>query len=35
MPHHNPGFEMNEAGLEVGVRMGLRVLLYALQNEMR
>ncbi len=33
MPHHNPGFEMNEAGLEVGVRMGLRVLLYALQNE--
>lgn len=33
MPHHNPGFEMNEAGLEVGVRMGLRTILFALQNE--
>jgi len=33
IPHHNPGFEMNEAGLEVGVRMGLRTLLFALQNE--
>ena len=32
MPHHHPGFEMNEAGLEIGVRMGLRTLLYALQN---
>jgi amidohydrolase len=35
MPHHHPGFEMNEAGLEVGVRMGLRTVLYALQNSDR
>jgi amidohydrolase len=32
MPHHHPGFEMDEAGLEVGVRMGLRTLLFALQS---
>ena len=31
MPHHHPGFEMDEAGLAVGVRMGLRTMLYALQ----
>jgi amidohydrolase len=31
MPHHHPGFEMDERGLDVGVRVGLRTLLYALQ----
>jgi amidohydrolase len=33
VPHHSPIFEMDEAGLEVGVRVGLRTLLYALQND--
>lgn len=32
MPHHHPGFEMDESGLDVGVRMGLRTVLYALQS---
>lgn len=32
-PHHHPAFYMDERGLEVGVRMGLRTLLYALQND--
>ncbi len=31
-PHHHPSFEMDESGLDVGVRMGLRTILYALQN---
>jgi amidohydrolase len=31
-PHHSPIFEMDEAGLDVGVRIGLRTILYALQN---
>jgi amidohydrolase len=35
MPHHHPGFEMDERGLDVGVRMGLRTLLYALQKQDR
>jgi amidohydrolase len=30
-PHHHPSFEMDEAGLEVGVRMALRSLLLATQ----
>jgi amidohydrolase len=30
-PHHHPGFYMDESGLEVAVRMGLRTLLFALQ----
>jgi len=32
VPHHSPIFEMDEAGLEIGVRIGLRTVLYALQN---
>jgi len=32
-PHHSPLFEMDEAGLEVAVRVGLRTVLYALQND--
>ncbi len=32
MPHHHPGFEMDESGLEVGVRVGLRSLLMALER---
>jgi amidohydrolase len=35
VPHHSPIFEMDEAGLDVGVRVGLRTLLFALQNELR
>lgn len=30
MPHHHPAFELNEAGLPVGVRMGLKLLLATL-----
>ncbi len=30
-PHHAPGFEMNEAGLPVGLRVGLGVMLNALE----
>lgn len=30
MPHHHPGFELNEAGLPVGLRMGLAALLKSL-----
>jgi amidohydrolase len=30
MPHHNPNFYMDEAGLAVGVRVGLNVMLNAL-----
>jgi amidohydrolase len=32
-PHHHPAFYMDERGLEVGVRVGLRTMLYALQND--
>ena len=35
MPHHHPGFEMDERGLEVGLRMALRTMLYALQKRDR
>ena len=35
VPHHSPIFEMDERGLEVGVRIGLRTLLFALQNEVK
>lgn len=31
-PHHAPEFEMNEAGLPVGLRVGLAVMLKALQR---
>jgi amidohydrolase len=31
-PHHAPEFEMNEAGLPVGLRVGLNVMLSALQG---
>ena len=31
-PHHHPGFEMDEAGLDVGVRVGMRALLRALEK---
>jgi amidohydrolase len=31
-PHHHPGFEMDEAGLDVGVRVGIRALLKALES---
>ncbi|HUJ77288.1 MAG TPA: M20 family metallopeptidase [bacterium] len=31
MPHHHPGFEIDDSGLDVGVRVGLRSLLVALQ----
>jgi len=30
-PHHHPAFELDEGGLEVGVRVGLRSLLKALE----
>jgi amidohydrolase len=32
MPHHHPGFEMDESGLDVATRVALRTLLYALQH---
>jgi amidohydrolase len=35
MPHHHPAFELDERGLDVGVRMGLRTMLYALQKQDR
>jgi amidohydrolase len=31
-PHHAPEFEMNEAGLPVGLRVGLNVMLSALRG---
>ncbi len=31
-PHHHPAFYMDEVGLDVGVRLGLRTMLFALQN---
>jgi len=32
MPHHHPAFEIDEASLEIGVRVGLRALLGALDG---
>ena len=32
-PHHSPEFEMHEGGLSIGVRVGLNVMLSALQGE--
>ena len=33
VPHHNPHFYLDEAGLPVGVRVGLKVMLSALRGE--